>query len=78
LTPTQYAKEFYALDGYFQDLKVKEESVSYSLSPSDRGHLVKLDKKLQMVRDRVAGVASGRHTGFWLGGRGGIGKSYTI
>jgi len=37
-----------------------------------------LSKKYQLIRDRVGGVATGRHTGFFLGGRGGIGKSTII
>lgn len=49
-----------------------------SLSAQDRHHLVRLEKKHQLVRDRIVGVATGRHTGFFLGGRGGIGKSTII
>ncbi|MEI8376322.1 MAG: hypothetical protein WCJ35_26180 [Planctomycetota bacterium] len=37
-----------------------------------------MSKKYQLIRDRVGGVATGRHTGFFLGGRGGIGKSTII
>lgn len=48
------------------------------LSLGDRQHLRRLKEKLQVVKDRVAGVVTGRHTGFFLGGRGGICKSFTI
>lgn len=49
-----------------------------SLSPHDLRQLKSLDHKIQLVRDRVAGVATHRHTGFLMSGRGGIGKSRTI
>ncbi len=49
-----------------------------SLTARDRTHLAGLNKKLQVVRDRVTGVATKRHTGLFLGGRGGICKSHTI
>jgi len=49
-----------------------------TLSSRDRFHLRQLNTKYQLVRDRVGGVATGRHTGFFLGGRGGIGKSTII
>lgn len=52
--------------------------MDFCISPLDRKHLKSLEEKLQVVRDRVAGVATGRHTGFFLGGRGGIGKSHAI
>ena len=48
------------------------------LPPAERWHLRQLLNKFQLVKDRVAGVATGRHTGFFLGGRGGIGKTFTI
>jgi len=48
------------------------------ITPEERRRLADLNKKLQVVRDRVAGVATGRHTGFFLAGRGGIGKSWTV
>ena len=48
------------------------------LSTADRRFLAELEKKYQLVRDRTVGVASGRHTGFFCGGRGGIGKSTII
>ena len=37
-----------------------------------------LDSKLQLVRDRVRGVAEGFHTGFYLWGEGGTSKSFTV
>lgn len=49
-----------------------------SLSASDREHLARLEKKYQLIRDRTVGVATRRHTGFFCGGRGGIGKSTCI
>lgn len=49
-----------------------------TLSVQDRHHLAALNNKYQVIRDRVAGVATGRHTGFFCGGRGGIGKSSAI
>ncbi|MEQ8790063.1 MAG: hypothetical protein RIC55_27450 [Pirellulaceae bacterium] len=49
-----------------------------NLLSEDRRHLHSLRRKLQVVKDRVVGVARRRHTGFFLGGRGGIGKSFTV
>jgi len=49
-----------------------------TLSAQDQRYLAELEKKYELVRDRVRGVVAGRHTGFFLGGRGGIGKSRTI
>lgn len=49
-----------------------------ALSAEDRHNLRRLDEKLQLVKDRVAGVATGHHTGFFLSGRGGIGKTFTV
>lgn len=40
--------------------------------------LASLEQKLQLVRDRVQGVAEGYHTGFYLWGEGGTSKSYTV
>lgn len=37
-----------------------------------------LERKLQMVRDLVTGVAKGYKTGLFLHGSGGVGKSYTV
>jgi hypothetical protein len=52
--------------------------VTMSLSILDRRHLASLNRKLQLVKDFTAGVALGHHTGLYLGGPGGIGKSYTV
>src|SRR5690242_9017225 len=40
--------------------------------------LASLERKLDMVRDRVSGVAHGTHTGLYLCGAGGAGKSHTV
>ncbi|MEN6496999.1 MAG: hypothetical protein ABFD16_22125 [Thermoguttaceae bacterium] len=48
------------------------------LSQQDQESLVGLEKKLQVVRDRVAGVAKGYHTGCAITGRGGTCKSWTV
>jgi hypothetical protein len=45
---------------------------------SDEGALASLDRKLQLVRDRVTAVARDYQTGLYIYGTGGIGKSYTI
>jgi hypothetical protein len=44
----------------------------------DRAALESLGRKLQLLRDRVAGVAHRQHTGLYVCGEGGCGKSYTI
>jgi hypothetical protein len=44
----------------------------------DGQRLKDLDAKLQMVRDRVAGVAKGYTLGLYLRGEGGVGKSFTV
>jgi hypothetical protein len=49
-----------------------------ALSPEQREHLAKFEKKLQLVRDRTFGVAKGYATGFYLHGAGGVGKSLTV
>jgi hypothetical protein len=46
--------------------------------PSDGDALMELEKKLHVVRDYVTAVASGRQTGLYLYGAGGMGKSYTV
>lgn len=48
------------------------------LSTEDQHHLVMLDAKQQMVRDRVTAVAKGYITGLYLHGEGGVGKSFTV
>jgi len=40
--------------------------------------LEQLDQKLAVIRDRVRGVALGLHTGFYLYGRPGTSKTYTV
>lgn len=47
-------------------------------SPEDRGHLESIEKKFQLIRDRVAAVVTGTATGFFLYGPGGVSKSYTV
>jgi hypothetical protein len=44
----------------------------------DVNALASLEQKLHLVRDRVASVVHGYHTGFYLFGEGGMGKSYTV
>jgi hypothetical protein len=49
-----------------------------SLSDTDQHHLDNYEGRLQLVRDRVGGVARGYDTGFYLFGEGGLGKSYVV
>ena len=44
----------------------------------DAENLERLNKKLQLIRDRVASVALGYNTGFFLYGAGGSGKSFAV
>ena len=44
----------------------------------DGAALASLERKLQLVRDRVGAVVHGYQTGFYLFGAGGLGKSYTV
>jgi hypothetical protein len=44
----------------------------------DHAALASLDRKLQMLKDRVVGVARGLHTGLFVFGEGGCGKSFTV
>jgi hypothetical protein len=44
----------------------------------DAALLASLEGKLQVIRDRVQGVAEGYQTGFYLWGEGGTSKSYTV
>jgi hypothetical protein len=50
--------------------------------PADWGinqrELDSLEAKLQLIRDRVRGVATGWSTGFYLWGDGGVSKTYTV
>jgi len=48
------------------------------LSAEDQRHLVKLEQKFQLVRDRTEGVVTGSATGMYLHGDGGVGKSFTV
>jgi len=53
-------------------------STTFCLSAADQRYLASLEEKLQMVRDRTAGVVEGFSTGFALHGPGGVGKSYGV
>lgn len=48
------------------------------LSQQDQDSLVELEKKLQLVQDRVTGVAKAYHNGCAITGRGGTSKSWTV
>jgi hypothetical protein len=48
------------------------------LSEADQRHLLGYEKKMQLVRDRVVGVITGRTHGLYVWGPAGTGKSYTI
>jgi hypothetical protein len=48
------------------------------LTVEDQKHLDEMDKKIQVLRDYVIGVASGFYTGLYVFGPGGTSKSYTI
>src|SRR5262245_27218938 len=45
---------------------------------ADPAALASLEQKLQVVREWTKGVAIGLHTGLYLYGTGGIGKSHTV
>jgi hypothetical protein len=49
-----------------------------ALSPEDAAHKAALDKRLDMIRDRVNGVIQGLHTGLYLWGERGTSKSFTV
>jgi hypothetical protein len=49
-----------------------------ALSSADQLTYADLDRRLTVVRDRVRGVARGHHTGFYLFGRPGTSKTYTV
>jgi hypothetical protein len=49
-----------------------------ALSADDQAHLQKLERKLRLIRDRVRGVTKSIHPGFYLWGKGGTSKSYTV
>jgi hypothetical protein len=48
------------------------------LPEEDQQFLARYQRKLQLVRDRTAGVVLGYYTGFILHGPGGVSKSYTV
>jgi hypothetical protein len=49
-----------------------------SLAEAGQSPLVDLNSRLTIIRDRVRGVALGHHTGFYLFGRPGTSKTYTV
>ena len=49
-----------------------------ALSPHDQAAMIGLNRKQQIIRDRVAGVAKHYINGLILTGRGGTGKSWTV
>lgn len=59
------------------NMKHRSSSVPI-LSAADQLAYAELDRRLAVVRDRVRGVAKGHHTGFYLFGRPGTSKTYTV
>jgi hypothetical protein len=59
-------------------LPVPADGAVPPLSEADQRHLQTYQKKSQLLCDRVVGVATGRTTGLYVCGPGGIGKSYTV
>jgi hypothetical protein len=55
-----------------------DDSQVPALSPEDQAHLDSLDRKLMVVRDRVTSVVRRYTFGFFLYGKGGNCKSYTV
>ena len=55
-----------------------QQQIPPDLQRRDRELLAGLERKLQVLRDRVAGVAKGYQAGCVITGRGGTSKSYTI
>jgi hypothetical protein len=49
-----------------------------TLSSEDQKNLKKLNRKLKLIKDRVVGVADYIHPGFYLWGKGGTSKSFTV
>ena len=49
-----------------------------ALDADDKAALLKLDRKLEHIRAAVMGLTGHYHTGLFLWGEGGTGKSYTI
>jgi hypothetical protein len=52
--------------------------LAVDLTALDKQALEKLDRRLRFIRDRVRGVIRGYHTGFYLHGAAGLGKSFNI
>jgi hypothetical protein len=48
------------------------------LTQDDRRNLDQLKRLTQVIRDFIGGVVLHRHTGLFVGGRGGIGKSFIV
>lgn len=48
------------------------------MNQTDQEHLYELERRLTVVRDRIRGVATRQHTGFYLYGRPGTSKTYTV
>jgi hypothetical protein len=53
-------------------------AMELKLTDEERDHLANLEEKFRHVRNAVQGVARHYHTGFFLFGEGGTGKSFTI
>src|SRR5262249_40160110 len=70
-------KEFYDLRNT-QRVPLGGSMNDRELSDEDKGHLQTLEPKLQVIRDRVRGVAQGIHPGMYVWGEGGTSKSFTI
>lgn len=51
---------------------------STTISSADQLAFEELNRRLAVVRDRVRGVAKGHHSGFYLFGRPGTSKTYTV
>ena len=56
----------------------QESNVSVNLSAQDQQLVADLDRKFQVIRDRVASVVGGYHTACYLVGRPGTSKTYTV
>ena len=52
-----------------------EDTSAPTLSPQDKVHLESLDRKIAVVKDYINGLIHGYHTGLWMYGNGGLGKS---
>lgn len=55
-----------------------QQSSPVALTDEDKRRLELFDRKLQLIRDRTAGVAKGLHTGLHVYGDPGIGKTFTV